>query len=235
MTIASDDSVTTDDDLTTPHARRRFLTEVVIVVLLGVVSVATAYASFQSALYDGMQAAAYSEGQNAQTEAESLYLEANQQYIQDAQTLSRLAELSIAAETGDPATAATAQATYDALYFMNVSEVLDDAIQRADASNAADASTYTSPLDDEQYEQSLFGAWSETDAKSEKIVDQGNVYNGFGDRLTLNATLMAITLFLLGVAAVVRRERTKFVLVGVGVVIFVVAAVLTALVPFTWL
>ncbi|MGN6273622.1 MAG: hypothetical protein ACTHMQ_11120 [Protaetiibacter sp.] len=234
MTTASDAPLTSDDH-TTPEARRRFVTELVIVVLLGVVSVATAYASFQSALYDGMQAAAYSEGQNAQTEAESLYLEANQQYIQDTQTLSRLAELSIAAESGDAATAATAQATHDALYFMNVSEALDGAIQRAAEANTADPSTYTSPLDDEEYQQTLFGSWSETDAKSEKIIAQGNVYNGYGDRLTLNATLMAITLFLLGVAAVVRRERTKFVLVGVGVAIFLVAGVLTALVPFTWL
>jgi hypothetical protein len=224
-----------ETELETREERRRFVLEVWIVVLLGVVSVATAYASYQSALYDGMQAASYSEGQNAQTEAESLYLEANQQYIQDAQTLSRLIELGIAAESSDPVAAATAQETYDAIYFMNVSEELDSAIQRAEEANAADPENYTSPLDDEDYQAALYGAWAETDDKSEAIIAQGNVYNGYGDRLTLNATLMAITLFLLGVAAVVRRDRTKIVLIGVGVVIFVVAAVLTAIVPFTWL
>lgn len=235
MTTASAAPITADDGATAPRTRRGFATELVIVVLLGVVSVATAYASFQSALYDGMQAAAYSDGQNAQTEAESLYLEANQQYIRDAQTLSRLTELAIEAESPNAATAATAQATYDAIYFMNVSEDLDGAIGRAEEANAADPTNYTSPLDDEEYQLALFGGWIETDEKSEKIVAQGNVYNGYGDRLTLNATLMAITLFLLGVAAVVRRERTKFVLIGVGTAIFLLAAVLTALVPFTWL
>ncbi len=218
-----------------PEDRRRLVLELWIVILLGVVSVATAYASFQSALYDGMQAASYSEGQNAQTEAESLYLEANQQYIQDAQTLSRLMELGIAAESSDPATAATAQETYDAIYFMNVSEDLDAAIQRAEEANAADPGNYTSPLDDEDYQQALYGPWAETDDKSEAIIAQGNVYNGHGDRLTLSATLMAITLFLLGVAAVVRRVRTKLVLIAVGVAIFAGAAVITALVPFTWI
>lgn len=229
------DDTTASDELDTPAAKRRFALEVWIVVLLGVVSVATAYTSFQSSLYDGMQASSYTDGQNAQTEAESLYLEANQQYVQDAQTLSRLAELRIAAESADPTTAATAQATYDELYFMNVSEDLDGAIQRADAANEADPTTYTSPLDDEDYQQALFGAWGDEDDKADALVTQGNAYNGFGDRLTLNATLMAITLFLLGVAAVVRRERTKLVLVGIGAAIFLVAAVLTVTVPFTWL
>ncbi len=224
-----------DADADTPDGRRRFALEVWVVVLLGLVSVATAYTSFQSALYDGMQAAAYSEGQNQQTEAESLYLEANQQYMQDAQTLSRLAELRIQAESPDPAAAFTAQTSYETLYFMNVSEELGVAIRLADEANGADPTTYTSPLDDEDYQASLFGAWAETDEMSEKTIAQGNVYNGYGDRLTLNATLMAITLFLLGVAAVVRRERTKIVLIVIGMTIFVAAAVLTALVPFTWL
>ena len=46
---------------------------------------------------------------------------------------------------------------------------------------------------------------------------------------------MAITLFLLGVAAVVRRRQTQWILVGFGSAIFVVAAVLTVVVPFVWL
>lgn len=204
-------------------------------ILLGIVSVATAYATFQAALYDGMQATAYAEGQNAQTEAESLYLEANQQFIQDSQTLSRLSELSIASESTDPAAAAVASDTYDEIYFINVSEDLDAAIQRADAENAADPTMYTSPLDDEDYQAALYGAWAEMDESSDATVAQGDVYNGYGDRLTLAATLMAITLFLLGVAAVVRRERTKLMLVGFGMVVFLVSAVMTVLVPFTWL
>ena len=235
MTTASETSDLSDDETETPASRLRFGLELWVVVLLGIVSVATAYTSFQSALYDGMQASAYTDGQNAQTEAESLYLEANQQYGQDAQTLSRLTELSIASEGTDAAAAATAQASYEALYFMNVSEALDGAIQRAGEANEADPSTYTSPLDDEQYRAALFGAWAEQDDASEALVKQGNVYNSYGDRLTLNATLMAITLFLLGVAAVVRRPRTKVVLIGIGMAIFAVAAVLTVFVPFTWL
>jgi len=214
---------------------RAFRFEVLIVVLLGIVSVATAWVTFQAALYDGQQAAAYAAGQKAQTEAESLYLEANQQFIQDTQTVSRLDELTIARESADPAAADVAAQTYDYVMFASVSEDLRGALERAAAANEADPDTYTDPLADETYQQALFGPWQETSALAAETVAKGDVYNGYGDRLTLGATLMAMTLFLLGVAAVVRRQRTKTVLIVLGMAIFVVAAVLGALVPITWL
>ena len=43
---------------------------------------------------------------------------------------------------------------------------------------------------------------------------------------------MSISLFLLGVAALVRQRRTQLVLMGTGVVISVVSVVLTLMIPF---
>jgi hypothetical protein len=43
---------------------------------------------------------------------------------------------------------------------------------------------------------------------------------------------MTISLFLLGIAAVVRQQRVQWILAGTGTAIFVVSAILTALVPF---
>src|SRR5690606_11412056 len=77
--------------------------ELLIVTLLGIVSIASAWSSFQSSLYGGIQSASYAQAQTLQTEAESLYLEANQQYIRDGQTLARLNELSLLTESPDPA------------------------------------------------------------------------------------------------------------------------------------
>ena len=94
--------------------------ELLIVFMLGIVSVATAYASFQSALYDSQMAGAYTRGQNAQTEAESLYLEANQQYIQDVQTWARLTELTTDMDSADPVLATAASAKFDSIYFVSV-------------------------------------------------------------------------------------------------------------------
>ncbi|WP_460775444.1 hypothetical protein [Microbacterium sp. GXF7504] len=56
-----------------------------------------------------------------------------------------------------------------------------------------------------------------------------------GDTLGLYTALMAITLFLLGVAAVVRRPLMQWILIGTGTAIFIVTAVLTLTIPFVWL
>ena len=46
---------------------------------------------------------------------------------------------------------------------------------------------------------------------------------------------MAITLFLLGIAAVVRNPRMKWILIAIGMSIFTVTAILTATIPFVWI
>jgi hypothetical protein len=209
--------------------------ELIIVLMLGIVSVATAYASFQSALYDSQMAGAYTRGQNAQTEAESLYLEANQQYILDVQTWARLTELTTDMDSADSVLAAAASAKFDSIYFVSVGEDFEAAITWSQEQNDADPDNYTSPFDSEDYESVLFGGWAEEDDRSEALIKQGDKYNGYSDQLTLNTVLMAITLFLLGVAAVVRRRQTQWILIGFGGTIFVVAAVLTAIVPFVGL
>lgn len=209
--------------------------QLVIVILLGIVSVATAYASFQAALYGGMQASAYSKGGAAQTEAESLYLEANQQFIHDGQILTRMTELSIEMESTDAVLAASAAAKFDALLFTAVSEDLQSAIDWSVAENDANPDDYTHPQDSDDYRAALFGAWSEHDTESAQLLADGDTYNSLGDRLTLNTVLMAITLFLLGVAAVLNNRRAQWILIGVGAGIFVIAGVLTVVVPFVWL
>ena len=125
--------------------------ELLIVFLLGIVSVATAYASFQSALYDSQMAGAYARGSNAQTEAESLYLEANQQYILDVQTWARLTELTTDMDSADPALAAAASAKFDSIYFVSVGEDFEAPITWSQEQNDADPDNYTAPFDSEDY------------------------------------------------------------------------------------
>lgn len=209
--------------------------ELVVVILLGIVSVATAYTSFQGALYGGQSADASSKAQNDHTEAESLYLEGNQQYVQDAQTVLHLAELKIDAKSADAITADDASAKYDEIYFIGVSDDLDKAIKRADAKNASDAENYTYPLDDKKYQASLFTDYADKSDAATAMTAKGESLGANGDRLGLYTALMAITLFLLGVGAVMRRPKLQWVLIAVGMTIFSVTAVFTALVPFVWI
>lgn len=205
--------------------------ELIIAILLGVVSIATAYASFQAALYGSKMDAAYATGNAQATEAESLYLEGNQQFVQDTQVFNQLSLLQVQITAGD----ALAQEQYDTLYFQGVSDEFGAAIERAAAQTAADPEYFYSPVDDEDYQNFLFSPWNDKKIESVATTAEGDTFNSFGDRLTLYTVLMSVSLFLLGISALVRQRRTQLVLVATGVVISGVAIVLTATVPFVGL
>lgn len=205
--------------------------ELIVVIMLGVVATATAYTSFQSGIYGGHSDDKISQSEAAGTEAESLYLEGNQQYVQDSQTIQQLSAYSIAAEAGD----ATAQAQYDDLYFIGVSEDLDAAIQNAAAEDEAEPEFWHDPQADEDYQAALFGSYGEKSIEADDLRKEGDDLGFNGDLLSLYTTLMAVSLFLLGIAAVLKRPVLQWVLIATGGAIFLVTAILTALVPFTWL
>ena len=205
--------------------------EVIIAILLGVVSIATAYASFQSSLYGGVQAQSYTVGSNLSTEAESMYLEGNQQYVQDSQLWQTLTELRLDIANPDPAISEAAQIKYDTVYFQSVSEDFGAAIERADATNEADPDFYVDPSDDEEYQDTLFSSYAETKEKAEKTIATGDEANSLGDKQTLSTVIMAVSLFLLGIAAVVSAFRVKVIMGAIGVAIFVVAVIISATIP----
>jgi hypothetical protein len=209
--------------------------ELAVVIFLGIVSVATAFTSFQSGLYHGQSDDKVSQSEAAGTLAESLYLEGNQQYVQDAETVLRLAELNVEAQSADPITAADAIAKYDEIYFVGVTSDLDAAIQWAADLDESEPEFYHYPLDDDSYLDARFGAYDEQVALSDDLRAEGDRLGEAGDQLGFYTTLMAITLFLLGIAAVVRNLRMRWVLIAIGMSIFVVTAILTSTIPFTWI
>lgn len=200
--------------------------ELIVAILLGIVSVSTAYASFQSALYESAMAAHYTLSQNAGIEAESAYLEANQQYYQDVTTVHTVEQLRFDVAHAVP----LAQERLDLVLTTEVYPELADAIAWADGQNAG-GGDYITPLDSEEYLDVLYGAYYERNQVADDELRAGDVANGLSDRLILNTVLMAIALFLLGVAAVVRELRVQIVLVSVSVGIYIVAAVLTVQIP----
>lgn len=206
--------------------------ELIIVTLLGIVSVSTAYVSFQASLYDSKMFQEYAVGQSLKTEAESMYLEANQQYTQDAQTLVALDQLSVEMKSSNAEVSQLARAKYDAVYYVGVSDVFNAAIERTAVLNEQSPDDYISPQDDEAYLDELFGAYNEQSAAATDQMKKGDEYNSHGDKLTLYTVLMAICLFLLGIAAAVRRNETAFAISAISMVIFTVTATLSAFVPF---
>jgi hypothetical protein len=206
--------------------------EFIIALLLGLISIVTAYASFQATVYNGQTAKYYADGTALRTKAESYFVEDNQTFVQDAQLFDQLTELRIDEGSSDPEIAALAQTKYDTLYGQSVSKEFDIAIKWADKQNAADPTKYANPTDSGKYVDDLFSDYKDLKAESIDTLAHGDTTSGISDRLTLNTVLMALSLFLLGIAALVRILRVKVTLTIVAVVIFGVAAVLTAFIPF---
>lgn len=202
--------------------------ELVTAILLGLVSIATAYASFQGTLYDSMMAGSYAKGTQLSTEAESLYLEGNQQFMQDTQVFNQLSELQVGIDNGEP----LAQEKYDTLFFQGVSEEFGTAIDNAAAATEADPEFFYSPLDDEDYQAVLFSGYADADTASKAETAKGDEYNTLSDKLTLYTVIMAVSLFLFGIAALLRERRTQLVLLGTGIVLSGLAIVLTLQIPF---
>ena len=202
--------------------------ELVTAILLGLVSIATAYASFQGALYDSMMAGSYAKGTQLSTEAESLYLEGNQQFMQDTQVFNQLSELQVGIDKGEP----LAQEKYDTLFFQGGSEEFGAAIDNAAAATEADPEFFYSPLDDEDYQAFLFSGYADADTASKAETAKGDEYNTLSDKLTLYTVIMAVSLFLFGIAALLRERRTQLVLLGTGIVLSGLAIVLTLQIPF---
>jgi hypothetical protein len=217
------------------HPRLRWLRrniEVTTAIFLGVVSVITAYASFQSALYDSSMTGNYTQGQALITEANALYLEGSQQYAQDLQTWNRLNELGIDMESSDPELAAAADVKFSTIFTNSVSDELSAAIAWSDDQNTSNPDDYFSPVDSEDYVNSIYADAQASETKGYTTIEKGNEDNTLSDRMTLNTVLYAIVLFLLGIGAVVQEFRIKVLLGSVSVVIFVVAAALTVIIPF---
>ncbi len=131
-----------------------------------------------------------------------------------------------------PTQAAIAQLKYDTLLFTSVSDTLNAAVVWSAEQNAANPDEYTSPFDSEDYQNALYSAWAAEDDKSIAAFAAGDVADKHGDTLTLTTVLMAISLFLLGVAAVARQLRVQLILIGVSMVIYVVSLVMMLGVPF---
>lgn len=208
--------------------RRRF--EMVIAILLGLASILTAYASFQAALYDGEIDALQTRAGMLSAEAESQYLEGNQQFLRDAQVFDQITQLQLAVDGPDPVAADTARRAMEVLTFQSVSPALAAAMAWSVEQNTADASVYTGPQESKDYLAALFGGYQETKAQAQEAIAQAADMNRRSDQLTLNTVLLAISLFLLGITAVMRQFGMRVVLSSVSVVVMAAAAVSTVVV-----
>ncbi|MGF3054579.1 hypothetical protein ACQUSY_11565 [Microbacterium sp. YY-03] len=196
---------------------------VTLAVLLGIASIVTAWASFQASIYDGKMAEKNTLAGILAAEAESMYLEANSTYLTDAATFARITELTVQEQYGDSYTADIARETLTVLLFQSVSDDLLNAIDWSNAQNDLDPESYVSPQESDEYLSALFGGYQDTKTAANEAMEAAAVYNDLGDQLTLATVMLAISLFLYGLAAVVKSFDMRLFLAAIATLITVIA------------
>lgn len=190
--------------------------ELIVAILLGLTAVLTAYASWQSSLYDGNQAEKYTNGTKTIADANQLYNEASQYIAQDMETWNELSslrvDLAFAQSKVDAEETERLQYKIDYIMYNNVSEEFDAAIDWADAQT-----DYVSPFEMEGYIESYY---EEANAKYEEgdaFIAAGTQDNNYGDKLGLVTVIFAVVLFMLGITATFRNTSTKIMVAIVSI------------------
>jgi hypothetical protein len=201
--------------------------ELVVAILLGLTAVLTAYASWQSSLYDGNQAEKYTNGTKTIADANQLYNEASQYIAQDMQTWNELSslrvDLAFAQSKNDADEAERVQYKINYIMYNNVSDEFAAAINWADAQ-----ADYASPFEKEGYAISYYEEAQAKYDEGDAFIAAGTQDNNYGDKLGLVTVIFAIVLFMLGIVATFNNTATKLVvsIVSIAALVFGVISML---------
>jgi hypothetical protein len=193
--------------------------ELTIVLMLGIISVITAWAGVQSSLHDGNSNKSLSAYMGGLGESNNMYLTSELKYRTDMvvwvdkQTiLNRGGDINAGYSSGSPE-----------LFELAIPYLIENP-----ESQLAECKSYM----DELYlppQKALEDAI--------KSLDEHKVSNIYSDRLQMLTALLAVALFMLGITSVIRQEKLQFVIVlgAIFIALFSIAILLS--VPFvtvTW-
>lgn len=210
-----------------------YMLELVVVIFLGISSVMGSLASFQSGLQSSAMSKEYNEGTAMIMQANSSYVSANQEYAKDTAIYMELVDLQydwMYSEEGS-AEEERAEEAYDEYANKFVSEALQAAIDWADEQEA-ETGYYTSPLESEEYLDTIFAEYYEEFETGRTMMEKGHDHNTWGDQMGQVVVEFAMVLFLLGICGTLRNNQLKLVLMAFSLVVFVIATVEMVQIPF---
>ena len=195
--------MTADSGKAVEERKQRLLdrTEIVLAILLGVAAILTAWSTFQSAQLGSAMTAAYSEGIRVSDAASQAFNDASAADVAD-QAL--FLEFAKSAQAGDEDTAGY---IHDSLMSAELAAAVDWWSEQPDSSG------YDTPFTEDNPN------WSTA------LYDDAKDKDALGSDFDILAIIIALALFLFGVASLVRQERIKIGLGAVGAVILVFSIV----------
>ncbi|MDR3298017.1 MAG: hypothetical protein LBT19_01405 [Candidatus Nomurabacteria bacterium] len=213
---------------------RGALLELLVVILLGVTALLTAWASWVGSLHGGNQATNYTRSNNIASEGNSEYNAAVQSLTQDMMLYNEVNVLMIdqafAENRGDKDELGKISWKIDELISANMSEELSVAFDWAMEQTEARGES-VSPFEKEGFVESYFETANALLAESEEILEQGKQDNKNGDTFGLVTVIYSMVLFLLGITGTFKNEKNKIAVLCISGAAFLIATIFMMTIP----
>jgi hypothetical protein len=203
------DTVATPTDQSVRQSRLRSNRwEIVIVVLLGLTAVATAWSGYQASLWDGIQSSNYTQASGARTNAAQQRSAANQFRIADLSVFENYIDASISENTD--------LADFYRERFRDEFAVAFTAWIALDPLQNPDAPA--SPLAMPEYRLAADQNADDLEARADELFADGESANTNSDVYTLTTLLFAVTLFFGAIAERFDYRRARMALLAIAAI-----------------
>ncbi|MFA6947761.1 MAG: hypothetical protein WCQ72_02160 [Eubacteriales bacterium] len=223
--------------------------ELIIVIMLGITALLTAWASWIGSLHGGNQATNYTTSNNIASEGNSEYNAGVQQMNQDMLLWNDISDMQIEiifANAAEDEVTVT-KLCYQLFYKLNenLSEEMANSIgwnyqlteeEQEDPTGTIlawleDPQSMTSPFTEQEYVDSYFVTANELLTQSQEVLAQGTEDNSNGDAFGLVTVIYSVVLFLLGIAGSFKSDKNKLAVVIISLVAFVIATIYMVTIP----
>jgi hypothetical protein len=220
--------------------------EIVVVVMLGITAVLTAWASWIGSLHGGNQATNYTTSNNLASEGNSEYNAGVQSMMQDMLLWNEISDLQIdvlfAQENGDEA--ALSQSAYKLFFKLNdnLSEEMASALGWNWDYTSEDPTeiilawmekdeALVSPFSEESFTDTYFVSANALLEESAAVLEDGQKDNSNGDAYGLVTVIYGVVLFLLGIAGSFKSVKNKNIIIAISLISFLVATIYMFTIP----
>lgn len=223
--------------------------ELIVVIMLGVTALLTAWASWIGSLHGGNQSTSYTTSNNLASEGNSEYNAGVQQMNQDILLWNDISdmqvEINLARDAGDEDT--VNKVCYQLFYKLdeNLSERMAGYIgwswdlsaeEREDPVGTVLAwmendAAYDTPFDEQDYIDGYFVTANDLLAQSREELERGKAANANGDAYGLVTVIYSVVLFLLGIVGTFKSGKNKLAVVAISLVAFLFATIYMLTIP----
>jgi len=220
--------------------------EIIVIVMLGITALFTAWATWIGSLHGGEQATSYTKSNNVASEGNSEYNAAVQTMMQDMLLWSDVSDMQIdliaADNNGDDVTYGevaskvfyklndnlsdemAAMIGWDWAYMeMDPMEAVSDWMTKEEA--------LVSPFANQEFVDGYFVKANELLTYSNELLESGKESNANGDAYGLVTVIYSVVLFLLGIAGSFKSLKNRMVIVIISVAAFVFATIYMLTIP----